>query len=269
MSVVDNIWMFGQNFHAGKKEEKMGEEKSGWAYQTAVVPTPGVTLSGRYSSDMTSMGFSFDTLFGPLALNINLSEQPEKHLWDLSFMTGFTRACISLRTQSFLYHSVSWATWLWENLFFGTEVQMVPWLPHAPPQSRIKVAATYSLGPSRHTFLNYATGNLGKTTHEICLGYVRQFSDIFQLACSYDLSSTQDQRWKSVLKLGYLLQLESPQAMFQVRGFIDSALKLVCLGDHPLGEGLTMSYSAKFDFLKNIYDLGLGINISPNSHSDV
>jgi len=267
MSVVDNIWMFGQNFQAGKKEIKLGDEKSGWAYQTAVVPAPGVSLSGRYSPDMTSMSGSFDLgLLGNGALNINLSEQPEKQLWDLSFgIHGIGRSCFSYRTQSLLYHNFSWACSLWENLFFGTEVQTVPFLPHTPPQSKIKFAGNYSLGPSRHAFWSYATGNLGKTLHEIGLGYVRQFSDIFQLACYYDLSATQDQRWKSLLKLGYLLHLESPLAFFQLRGFIDSTLKLVCLGDQPIGDGISMSYSLKFDFLKNNYDLGIGINLSPIS----
>jgi len=253
MSVVNNTFMTGQSFHAGKKEEKGGEEKTGWTFQTAIAPSPGISLSGRYSSEMTSMGLGYDTFFGPLALSINLSEQPEKHLWDLSFTTQLSRACVSVRTQSFLYHSVSWATHLWENWYIGTEVQMLPWLPHEPPQSRIKVATTYSLNPSRHLFMNYSTGNLGKTTHELGLGYVRLFSDIFQMACSYDISSTPDQRWKSVLKLGYLLQLEAVQASIQVRGFIDSAMKLVCMGDYPLGDGLSMNYSAHF----SIFDLVL------------
>jgi len=124
MSVVDNIWMFGQNFHAGKKEIKLGDEKSGWAYQTAIVPTPGVSLSGRYSPDMTSMSGSFDLgLLGNGALNINLSEQPEKQLWDLSLgIHGIGRTCYSYRTQSLLYHNFSWACSLWETngTFFAT-----------------------------------------------------------------------------------------------------------------------------------------------------
>jgi hypothetical protein len=269
MSVIGNVWMFGQNFHVGKKEEKMGDEKAnGWLYQTVLMASPGVTLSGRYSSEMTSMGLNYDSIFGPVSLNINLSEQPDKHLWDLSFITAFSRACIHLRTQSFLYHSFSWATWLWDGVYIGTELQMLPWLPHAEPQSRMKIAANYSFGPSRHTYFSYATGNLGKTTKEIGIGYVRQFSDIFQLACSYDLTATQDQRWKSVLKLGYLLQSESEKAVHQLRGFIDSAWKVVCIGDYPIGEGLSLNYSAKFDFLKNIYDLGVGVAISPNVQTE-
>jgi hypothetical protein len=150
---------------------------------------------------------------------------------------------------------------------FGTEVQMLPWLPNgAPPQSRIKFCGAYTLSPGSNAYFSYATGNLGKTLHEIGIGYHRQFNDIFHMACSYDLSSTPNKRWKSTLKVGYALQsMEKSGALNAVRGFIDSACKLACYAELPLKEGLTMGYCAKFDFYKNVYDLGVSINMAPSS----
>jgi len=149
---------------------------------------------------------------------------------------------------------------------FGTEVQMLPWLPNgSPPQSRIKVSGAYTLSPGSNAYLSYATGNLGKTLHEIGVGYHRQFNDLFHMACSCDISSTPTKQWKSNLKLGYALQtIDKTGSVSAVKGFIDSAFKLACHAEHPLSSGYSMGYCAKFDFYKNVYDLGVSLNMGPS-----
>lgn len=148
----------------------------------------------------------------------------------------------------------------------GSEVQMLPWLPNAPPQSRIKFNAALSVNKYSHIYLSYATGNFGKTTQDIGLGYVRQFSPIFQVATSYDLTRSADKRWKSVGKIGYLLhsEMDKGQNAWSLRAFIDSSCKVAALGETPLKEGINLTYSAKFDYFKNVYDLGIGVNLTSN-----
>lgn len=215
------------------------------------------------------MGSSFESPFGTVGLNVNFSELPEKSHWDITLIGGFFHTLFTYRTQSLLYHSFNWATWLAPGITFGTEVQMLPWLPNAPPQSRLKVNLAYSLNHYNHCYLSYASGNLGKSTQDIGLGYVKQLSPIFQLATSYDLSCTQD-RWKSVGKIGYLLhsEQEKGQGAWSLRAFIDTSMKLAALGETPLKEGINLSYSAKFDYLKNVYDLGVGVTLTSNLRQD-
>jgi len=268
MSIIDNRFMFAHSIHAGKKEEKHGhgEEKSGWAFQTGFAPVGTWSLTGRYNSEVTTVGTSMDTVLGSIGLNFNFSELPEKSHWDFTLYSQLMNTFITYRTQSLLYHSVSWATWLWTNLSVGTEIQALPWLPNAPPQSRLKFCGTYSIDQHRHCYISYASGNLGKTVQELGLGYVRQLSPCFQTAVSYDLGCSQDNRWKSLLKLGYLLhgETDKAQSVYSLRGFIDSGCKLAALGEIPLKEGINFSWSAKFDYFKNIYDLGIGVNFASN-----
>lgn len=273
MSIIDNRFMFGHNLTVGKKEDKhgQGEDKSGWTFQAGLAPTSSgsFSLTGRYNSEVTSVGASFDTLIGTCGLNVNFSELPEKSHWDLTLITGLFNTFFTYRTQSLLYHSINWATWLCPNLTMGTEIQALPWLPNAPPQSRLKVNFAYSLNKFSHCYLSYATGNLGKSTQDIGIGYVKQLSPIFQLATAYDLSCSQE-RWKSVGKVGYLLhsEQEKGQGAWSLRAFIDSSLKLAALGETPLKEGINLSYSAKFDYLKNVYDLGVGVTLTSNLRPD-
>jgi len=269
MSVVENRFMFGHSFTAGKKDNrKQGEEKAGWAFQTVILPVPGLSLTGRYSSEVTSVGVNYDTFMGPLNLTINLSEQPEKNHWDIAFMTGLINSALTFRTQSFLFHSISWASTIWPGLSIGTEVQMLPWNPTSPlPQSRIRFSSSYALNAFRAAFLSFGTGNLGKLKHDLTLGYVRQITEIFQLATSYDIMTTPDNRIKSVAKLGYHMKYDSASGPYSVRGYIDTAWKLVCVAEQPLKEGLSLGYSTKFDFSKNVYDLGVTINLSNNTQN--
>jgi len=92
MSIIDNRFMFAHNITAGKKEEKHGhEEKSGWTFQAGLAPTTSGTFSitGRYNSEVTTVGTTFDSWVGSFNINVNFSELPEKKPLGSDLARGF------------------------------------------------------------------------------------------------------------------------------------------------------------------------------------
>jgi len=265
-SFINSNFMCGHMFHAGKKEEnKFGqkeEESSGWAFHTGIKHNKW-TLSGRYSKSNTRVMVQYETLLGMFQLNASLAEQAERSNWEFDWFCPFGQSTLMFKTQSLLFYTFSWTRPIWPGFYLGSEVQLLAPFPHSPvPQTRLKFLAKYFFGNKDLLCVSLGTGTLKKPEQQFGLGYYRQVSDIFDIACSYEITSN-DSKIKSLVKAGYSMRYDVPNGFsFLARGYLDSAMKFVCLVEKPTTDGLALSYTAKYDVPKNNFEMGVGVTMN-------
>jgi hypothetical protein len=265
-SFINANFMCGHMLHAGKKEEnKFGpkeEDSSGWAFHTGI-KNKRWTLSGRYSKSNTRVMVQCETFLGMVQLNASLAEQVERSNWEFDWYCPLGQSTFMFKTQSLLFYTFSWTRPVWPGLYLGSEVQLLAPFQHSPvPQTRLKFLGKYFFGNKDLVCVTVGTGTLKKPEHQFGLGYYRQVTDIFDVACSYELTSNES-KIKSLLKAGYSLRYDVPNGFaFLARGCLDSTMKFVCLVEKPTSDGLALSYTAKYDVPKNNFEMGVGVTMN-------
>jgi len=102
--------------------------------------------------------------------------------------------------------------------------------------------------------LGFSTG-LGPD--QISLNYTKEIKKNLDISTILDVSR-EKKNWTSVVKFGY--QFKNVHS--SIRGLVDSTLKSMCVLEEPLNEVMSVQASVKMDYLKNVYDFGLGLTMS-------
>jgi hypothetical protein len=242
----------------GKNEniDMMGnkdEERSRYEF-ISYAQTKNWTLNGRIGTGgMTQARVSYEKgMFFSSFMGV-FSEDEQRNHWQADAGLKFSDSTIEAKLQGPAI-GLAYTQAIIKHFTLGTEIFFSP-IQDAARLKFVSVAGNKETSGTWTT--SYSTGLQGD---QVGVNYTRRVIRNLDMNVGTEIGfEPKNKSWSTNLKFGYLFKLDNGGT---VRGSLDSNYSVATVVEEPLSDMMMVTFSGKVNVPKNIYDIGVGINLS-------
>jgi len=192
---------------------------------------------------------------GPFSVNASgqFSDDERKSGWEADVAYTKGDMCAQLKVQGLVGIGASYTQPITPKYSIGCEMFYIT----VNNQSRLKwIGKRENKEKGSTTVVGYSKG-LGPD--QLNINYTKSVMKNLDFSTGLEVSYSNKDKWSSVYKFGYAYKTDTSN----VKGLLDSTLKAMCIVEQPINQdSMMLSFSAKADFPKNQFDIGLGFTLN-------